>query len=41
MGDLLGRELGLDDLEENGDLRQQQFEEDEQIEQMVDGFFSK
>ena len=23
VGDLLGRELGLDDMEENGDLRQQ------------------
>lgn len=59
VGDLLGRELGLDDIdiEENGDLRQQQAEldgasdtvgrspqdvdEDQEIEQMVDGFFSK
>lgn len=28
VGDLLGRELGLDDVEENGDLRQQQAELD-------------
>ena len=28
VGDLLGRELGLDDMEENGDLRQQAAELD-------------
>jgi hypothetical protein len=42
VGDLLGRELGLDESEENADLRQQNAEAaDEEIEQMVDGFFSK
>lgn len=42
VGDLLGRELGLDDSEENADLRQQNnAQPDAEIEQMVDGFFSK